>query len=205
MALSLVTAPTAEPVSVPEAKVAARIDIDTDDDYIAALLIAARQHLDGPDGWLGRALMLSTWDLKLDAFPSVLRLPLAPVASVTSITYLDTAGVSQTLSSALYVTDLVTEPARLTPLFGGVWPSTYRQVNAVTVRFVAGYYHLVAAVVTGSPADVPEPIRMAIKALVAHWYEHREPVLVGTISEKLPMHVEALLAPYRMWPIECAA
>ena len=48
------------------------------------------------------------------------------------------------------------------------------------------------------PADVPEPLRQAIRLLVAHWYENRGLIAVGGQTAVLPATVAALIAPYRM-------
>ena len=48
------------------------------------------------------------------------------------------------------------------------------------------------------PTDVPEPLRQAIRLLVAHWYENRGLVATGTTIAVLPATVAALIAPYRM-------
>lgn len=198
MALVLVTAPAEEPVSLPEAKLFLRQDGDADDTLIESFIRAARQHIDGRDGWLGRALVTQTWDLVLDAFPTwydsmvgpVITVPLAPLVSVTSITYTDSNGTPTVLASTEYTVDTKTHPGRIVPAYGKVWPSTrYSIPNAVTVRFVAGY---------GAADDVPEGIRFAIKALVAHWYEQREAASPGGLVE-VPMHVQNLLAPYRLY------
>ena len=45
--------------------------------------------------------------------------------------------------------------------------------------------------------DVPQALRQAIRLLVAHWYENRGLVTVGTATV-LPQSVAALIAPYRM-------
>ena len=45
--------------------------------------------------------------------------------------------------------------------------------------------------------EVPEPLRQAIRLLVAHWYENRGLAAIGTVTV-LPSTVGALLAPYRM-------
>jgi len=211
MALSLVTGPTSEPVSVDDAKEFLRVDGGDDDALIGSLITAARQHIDGRDGWLGRCLITQTWDLFLERFPGFglwgyyANLPpvagygnyryemqdiivsLPPLQSVTSITYTDTAGAPQTLNSSTYVVDATSQPGRIMPAVGQTWPATRPQVNAAVVRFVAGY---------GVADAVPEPIRMAIKAMVAHWYENREPA--GALLSPLPMHLDALLAPYRI-------
>jgi uncharacterized phiE125 gp8 family phage protein len=46
--------------------------------------------------------------------------------------------------------------------------------------------------------DVPEPLRQAIRLLVAHWYENRGVAAIGHAVAMLPATVAALLAPYRM-------
>ena len=44
------------------------------------------------------------------------------------------------------------------------------------------------------PPTCRRPIRQAILLLVAHWYEHREPVEIGAASAPLPAMVSELLA-----------
>ena len=39
-----------------------------------------------------------------------------------------------------------------------------------------------------------ETLRSAMKLLVGHWYFHREAAVVGTITQQLPMAVDALIA-----------
>jgi uncharacterized phiE125 gp8 family phage protein len=64
------------------------------------------------------------------------------------------------------------------------------KLDAVTIRFVAGY---------GATADtVPQPIRTAMKFLVAEMYQRRSEVTVGTITTPNVMAANALLAPYRI-------
>ena len=165
MALALVTAPTKEPLLVSEIKTQLRIDHASEDDLLASYLVSARLYLEGRYGWLGRVFLTQTWDESFDAFPATFRLTLAPVQSITSITYLDTAGASVVLAASLYRTDLVSEPARITPAYGTTWPSTYDVTNAVTVRYVAGWT---------SAAGVPEPAKLALMLLIGHFYSHRE-------------------------------
>lgn len=190
MALTLVTAPTGLPLSLDEIKAQTRIDHDTEDALLDAYLRAAVSHLDGRDGVLGRALMTQTWDLTLDCFPygEPIRVPLPPLQSVTSISYVDASGTTQTWAPSSYQVDLASN--RIMPVHDGFYPAIRRQLAAVTVRFVAGY---------GEASDVPEPIRQAIMLLVSHWSENREPLNIGNIVNRLPFSVDALLAPYRVW------
>jgi len=193
MALHLVTAPTIEPVLLDEAKRQCRVEVADDDALIAGLIVAARQYVEVATR---RPLMRQTWDWKFDGFPSCdrLTLPLPPVSSVTSITYIDAAGDSQTWSSALYTTDFPSGPwaqkASIEPIYGGVWPGTQSVINAVTVRFVCGY--------GTTAATVPESLRHAIKMLVAHWYDQRYPVQIGTGSSvtTIPLAIDALTWPF---------
>ena len=82
----LAPAPVA-PVDLARAKAHLNVFHDDDDAVISALIDAATAHLDGPDGWLGRALEEQVWKLAADGFPDgALALPVVPVVSVDSIT-----------------------------------------------------------------------------------------------------------------------
>lgn len=181
--LTLSTPPTIDPVGLAELREALRLDSGRDRD-LKRLIQAARQYA---EIYLGRQLCTATWLLKLDAFPAndgAIRPPRPPLASVTSIGYTDSDGDAQTLDAEKYTVDTDTEPGRIVPAFNETWPSTRAAPNAVTVTYVAGY---------GSAADVPQTIRQGIIALVGHWNEYPEPVIVGGAPAKLPLHVEALL------------
>lgn len=76
----------------------------------------------------------------LDRFPPwEISVPKPTLQSVTSITYVDTDGATQTLPPSAYLVDSKSEPGRITPAYGLVWPTTRWQTGAVTIRFVAGY------------------------------------------------------------------
>ncbi|MGD9879022.1 MAG: head-tail connector protein [Hyphomicrobiaceae bacterium] len=189
--LSLVTAPSAEPVTLAEAKAHLRVEPDEmeADNLIRSLIASARAHVENETG---RALMAQTWDLRLDCWPitGYITLPKPPLQSVTHVKYYDTAGVQQTWSPALYqVANGL--PPRLAPIDGEVFPTlATMKLNAIEVRFVAGYV---------SAELVPEPIRQAIKLLVGHWYEFREEVVVGAAVNSIPSGVAALLFTHRVW------
>ena len=194
--LKIVTEPTAEPITTAEAKAHLRVDIADDDTLIAALVKAARRWCEEATN---RAFVTQTWDLRLDHFPGwgswrgpyadlasvEILVPISPLASVTSITYVDTDGTSQTLATAKYTVDSASEPARIVPAYGESWPDTRDVPNAVTVRFVAGY---------GAATAVPERIKAAIKLMVASLYENREPVNIGNIVTPIEFTLSALLA-----------
>ena len=88
-----------------EAKERLRITGDSFDADLASLLRAARQEIDGSSGWLGRALITQTWDLLPTSFPTAgwpIYIPLPPLQSVTSISYVDAAGATQTIAASEY-------------------------------------------------------------------------------------------------------
>ncbi len=169
----------------------------TEDPYLISLRQSAREYV---ESFCRRALLTQTWDYKLDAFPPdgcAIELPLSPVSSVTSVSYVDTNGDSQTWSSSLYQTDLPSGPkavrARIQPAYSQYYPVARTQMNAVTVRFVAGY--------GAAASSVPSSMKSGMKLLIAHWYEQREAVAVGVgigvIS--VPSTIDALLLPYRSY------
>ncbi|MBN50034.1 MAG: hypothetical protein CMN85_10870 [Spongiibacteraceae bacterium] len=184
--LSTVEAPAEEPVTTAEAKDHARIDISDDDTLVDAMVESVRLHT---EDFLGRALVTQTLSLQLDRFPEVIELPRPPLQSVSSITYVDADGATQTLAASKYRVDNKSAPARVTPAWGEVWPSTRAVTGAVTVQFVAGY---------GAAADVPQRIKHAILMAFGHLYENREDVSVGVQGHKLPQNSQWLLWPLRV-------
>lgn len=191
MAMKLVTPPAREPLTLAQTKDHLRVTHATDDAHISVLIPAARRWA---ESYSRRALITQTWDFKADRFNAwgdqIVELPLPPLQSVTSINYIDDAGASQLLDAADYQVDADSAPARLAPIFGTRWPATYSQLNAVTVRIVAGY--------GDSPGDIPEGIASAMLMLIGHLYEHRESVVIGAAVNKMAASHEWLLDPYRV-------
>jgi len=204
MPLQLVTPPSEEPVSLAEAKLHLRVDVDDDDALIGALITAARQ---AAETQTGRQLTTARWKLVLDAFPgpSLMGVPAGasfslpahavllakcPVQSVVAIHYLDMNGDPQAVPSSDYVLDAACEPARVTPVFGKTWPATLPQIGAVGVIFDAGY---------GTASAVPEGLKSWIKLRVGSLYGHREEVATLTRGRIDALtFVDSLLDGYRV-------
>ena len=180
----LITAATAEPVTVNEAKDQAALFHSAEDAMVDRFIRAARELLEAETA---RQFVTATWEQYFERFPAVIEIRKLPVASITSVAYVDTAGDSQTLTVTTdYQTDFASpnRPARIKPAYGKTWPSIREQFNAVTVRFVAGY---------GDSEDVPSRIKHAILMLAAHWYENREPV-ADRQKFVVPLSLQSLVA-----------
>jgi uncharacterized phiE125 gp8 family phage protein len=193
--LKLVSPPSIEPVTLAEAKAHLRLDTDADDAYVSALIIAARERA---ELFLRRALITQTFEYTMDRFPvdtcmvyttSFIDLPRPPLRSVEWIRYIDTADNQQTLRPETYVVDASSNEMGRVGLAGNqFWPITRRSINAVVIRFVAGY---------GDEAEnVPQAIRHGILIEISNLYENREDVVIGQAVNMLPVS-ERLLWPYR--------
>lgn len=169
MGLKPITAPTTEPVKPEDIEAQSRVDLSDEPGLVDGYILAIRQKA---ELYLRRPLITQTWELTLDRFPAVIKLPLPPLQSVTSLKYIDTDGVEQTLAPSLYKVDADSEPARIVPAYGHVWPQTREEISTVRVRFVCGY--------GDTPGDIPECVKQWIKLNVADLYENREMIQVGT-------------------------
>lgn len=183
MALRRTTAP-ATPVLAPDAlRFDLRLFDTAQDTAIEGYIADATERVDGKDGILGRALVTQQWELLLDAFPcaSVIRIPLPPLVSVQSITYVDTDGATQTLATSVYAVDTASEPGVVSLKYGQTWPSTQCQRNAVTIAFTCGY---------GTAAAVPERLKSAIKLMVKDRYDQTQDNAAA---------IDKLLFPFRVF------
>ena len=80
------------------------------------------------------------------------------------------------------------------PLLGVVREVADADGRTVTVRYRAGYP------VVANRSTVPAPIRHAILLMVGHLYGSRDAVTTSAAQPaQLPLGVEALLAPFRIW------
>jgi uncharacterized phiE125 gp8 family phage protein len=158
MGLKLITAPQAEPITLAEAKSHLRITANDEDALIETWIKAAREYC---EGYQNRAYITQTWELALDSFPNerIMKIPLPPLQSVTSIKYYDTEGTETVFPSDDYEVDTYSEPGRISLGYGKSWPSSIlRPVNGVIITFTAGY--------GDTAADVSEKVKQAIKVLI---------------------------------------
>lgn len=195
-----ITASTVDAVLLGDARQWLKLENSDEDGLIMPLIGAARRLVEAQSK---QVLLASGWRLTLDCFPfatrspddleeGLIRLPFGPVSAVTAIGYRDSAGVAQVMAPADYLVDLSRTPSRIAPAYGKAWPATRAQIAAVTVDFTAGY---------ASAAAVPEDLKLAMKLLVAHWFENREAVVVGTINGALQIAFDALIDGAKNWSL----
>ena len=163
--LTLITAPTLEPVTEAEAFTHCNIVASAGSYYgpqIRAFITAAREKVETDTG---RALMTQTWDYTFDLWPCGLEpiyLPKAPVSAITSVKHYDTSNVQQTIASSVYKPLLDREPGEIRLKNAQSWPALYGETGVITVRFVCGF--------GATTLTVPESLRTAIKLTVESWF-----------------------------------
>lgn len=136
-------------------------DHATDDPAVTSMIAAVTGQIDGPTGWLGRAIGPQTLEMSVEQFCGrELRLRCPPVIAVVSLKYLDTAGIEQTVDSANY--RIVADHLRLKS--GFCFPATACEPDAVRIRYQAGYN----GEGDGKTGSIPERARWAIILSVQH-------------------------------------
>lgn len=198
--LAIVTAPGGEPVTLTELKAHLRVTETAEETLITEMGKAARRRLEQETGL---ALVSTVFDWTVDGWPELgpLYVPVGPLTAVASVKYYDTSNVLQTWASANYEADLpgreTLRYGRIAPVEGVTWPSFKQRLNAVVVRLTAGYPDD-----GGSPADyganVPETLKVALKMMVEHWYDHRGEVAHAQTMQEVPLGVRALIGPYTL-------
>lgn len=200
MTVLLVTAP-APIVSLADAKRQCRIDDgDTGEDaFVTALVATATATLDGPGGWLGRALGPQRLELVTGAlgWSCGLELPYRPVTAIVSVSQ---DGVA--LASGLYRLD---GGGMLRAVTGQAIPAASSEPDAVRIRYDAGWPITPAVPASGGNPAIPAtwtgpaPIRHAILMMVARLYAQRgEDVLASLVEDRA---INAMLSPYRLFQL----
>ena len=181
MNIRVITAPTVEPITLEQALLHVHQDAGAEDALVTWLISAAR---DAAEQYCNRYIAEGTYEARGADFCVAL---VAPVASIVSVKYLDTAGAEQTLADSVYEFNDEPDAPAIRLKVGQSWPATYSQADAVRVQFTAGQ----------APEDVPKSIFAAMLLTLGHLYVNREDV--GTEQTyTLPMGARTLLQPYRL-------
>lgn len=164
------------------------VEVPTEDKvYVEGLTVAATAWIDGPAGWLGRALGPQLLEWQLDHWPcGNWRWPIVPFLELDSVSYVDVNGDVQTLPG--------TDPLDVDPL-----PAIRGKSGDVRIRYWAGYGKRDPNDASKWTASVPAPIKVAVMMLVAQWYNTRENVITSETVAQVPFAVDALLQPFRVY------
>jgi len=160
--------PASEPVSATEMKLYLRIDGTTYDTMLAALITSARQLVERTTG---RLFVTQDVGVKFAGYDweDGLILPIAPVASVVSVTH-TIGGDAATLSADDYTLDRYRLWPRIIPAYGASWPS-------------ADGGSVVVAVKAGEVTSTEGVGKLLIQAIVADMFEHPEANIELTLAE----------------------
>jgi uncharacterized phiE125 gp8 family phage protein len=179
-----VSGPAVEPITLAEMKAYLRVDEDdaAQDGLISGLIKAARLTIEAASR---RILIEQSWRVVLDRWPRdrVVLLPLAPLIAVDAIRIADASGSATDLPGDAFEADALSDPPRIVVTDA---PEPGKSRNGISVELRAGF---------GTNAEaVPATLKLAIRILVAHWFENRGDV---TGEQILPPEALALVAPFQ--------
>lgn len=192
MKVERTTEPSAEPVSLDEAKAHLRIvDYADDDDYVSDIIAAARRAIEDATG---RTLIDTEFTQHVRGWCPWIDLIRGQAHTAEAITYDADDGTEQTVDPALYELRAYGD-GRAEVVFSDDFEEPnlrdMPRVDRVRIRFTAGY--------GDAPGSVPEPLRRAALFWVAHLYEDRTPVGVNVNLTRMPFAIESLIAPYVLY------
>lgn len=161
------------PVPVDLLRTRLRIEVEDDDALLASLAIAAAELIEKETG-LGlssetRTATIRPWRRWCA--------PVQPMTALTSVTYTDPAGATQTLPTAERWLDTTDElPVLLFDTTANVKENTY-----ATVTYVAGY------------VQIPHALQQCIIALVGAWYANPEAAAIVSLQD-VPLAYRFIIA-----------
>jgi uncharacterized phiE125 gp8 family phage protein len=146
-----------------------------DDEVLVGMIKSARQWC---EIYQRRAYIQQSCTWTLDDWQTEFEPIRPPLISVTTI-------------DSVYTVDTESEPGRIYEAYNQQWPTIRGDRNSIEIIYKAGY---------GTAAsDVPQNVKQAMLLLIGHWYENREPVIVGTIIRNMPLAVQSLLMQDRVF------
>lgn len=183
MAFTTAAQPPGEPVTLAELRAQSHIDDGADDALLLGYLIAARQ---AAEAFMGRPIQPTVMTGTAEDWPDSAGFKLdAPVISVDQVTYTDASGAVVPWTGYL-LRNAPGGPKVLRPATGANWP-TLGTDPVITITIMAGW----------TIDLLPEPVRVAILQMAAHWYSVREVVNIGGNAIMVPETGKELLRPYR--------
>lgn len=185
MNYKLITAPATEPLTLTEVKVHLRVTGSSEDDYITALIVVARNTVEAQTY---RPLVTQTWRLDLDYSEltlAVINLNKAPLQTLSFVKYYNSDNTLTTLDTTEYDYSVDGNPARVKLI---TVPTCYDKFGTLQIQFVCGY---------GAAAAVPTALKQAMLIIIGNMYENRQDVITGSTASELPKASQYLMEPYR--------
>ena len=165
MSTRLISQPVGLAVSMADAQLAARVDVDEEgkSPLDPEIVRAIRTYTAEVETLTKRAVVQQIWRTTLDRFDATIMLNKSRVLQIDHVKFYDAAGVQRTLDPEDYELDAESEPGYLVPAPSKAWPATANRINAVEVQYKAGY----------GPDDtaVPDGIKGFILARIAEHFE----------------------------------
>jgi uncharacterized phiE125 gp8 family phage protein len=184
MTIAELLPPSAEPITLAQAKAHLRLDASDEDALVADLIRTAREHLEAETSL---CLIARPLRLYLDDWPEthVIQIARSPVRSIDAVTVYDAAGLPKEIDTSGYVLDGAARPARLVL---PVRPAAARALNGIEIDFTAGFGE--------SGADVPDTLKRAMLLHVAAMFELRGLLDRELLQGALPQGYDRLIAPH---------
>jgi uncharacterized phiE125 gp8 family phage protein len=175
------------PVSAQEIADHLRLDSSDDAGYVATVLAAAREYVEGATGRATTAaeyrMTAESWDaIRHGRGGNFYAIRIAGATGIESIKYWPSDDGDQvTIDPADYIAITKSNPQGFllkSP------PDLADRPDAIEVAFTAG---------SATAGNVRAGMKHAIKILTAHWYEHRANVVTGTIATPIPDTLMSLI------------
>lgn len=166
-----VSAPAAEPLTLPETKEFLRISHSDDDGRITDMIITARSLA---EQWMRKSLVTQSWKLtREDAVSGTLRLPMGPVQSITSVVVTPDGGSPETVDDSAYALSVSSDAIVI---------ETVISSDRIDITYVAGY---------GTSGQIPKPIKLGM-------LQHVAAMMDGQVTlAPIPDAVLSLYMPFR--------
>ena len=186
--LKEIVAPTAEPITLDEAKLWIRQDegVDGEENALINSLISGARRV--AERYTRSVFMPRTMLLTRDRPPQgSLDIFLPPLISVDEVAAYRLDNSKTIVDPSTYFVDESSTklPARIFLNVGQIWPTSLRKLANFEVKFQCGY---------ADAATVPEPIKTAIKIILDNWYHNRE----AAGKQEIPGDAKTLLREFQV-------
>jgi uncharacterized phiE125 gp8 family phage protein len=203
--VTVTVAAAAEPVTATQVKLQCGIATadSTYDDMITRMIATERGFV---ERYCGIKIYTQTVSMKCDDFSDFERLPAAPLQSITSVSYVDTDGATQTLATTVYETRIDGLAPSIVLKYNQVWPAV-QLGSRVTVVAVAGFTVIPSEITSAMLIRIGREFVMGgpdlyLKKRIVEGVGTTERDTTGTQDAAVMHTVAGLLENFRSWPMQ---